>query len=92
MSDAKTFDQQVSDLNVVQVPWWKKGPIYQIFPRSFSDSSGDGVGDIRGIISKLDYLNNGSDASLGVKAIWLSPIYVSPGRDAGYDVQKVVGH
>ena len=88
MSDAKTFDQQVSDLNVVQVPWWRTGPIYQIFPRSFSDSSGDGVGDIRGIISKLDYLNNGSDASLGVKAIWLSPIYVSPGRDAGYDVAE----
>jgi alpha-glucosidase len=67
-------------------PWWKTGPIYQIFPRSFCDTNGDGVGDIRGIIDKLDYLNDGTDRSLRVKGIWLSPIYLSPGRDAGYDV------
>lgn len=88
MSDATSSSSQSSDLGVARVPWWKAGPIYQIFPRSFSDSSGDGVGDIRGIISKLDYLNNGSEESLSVKAIWLSPIYVSPGRDAGYDVSE----
>jgi alpha-glucosidase len=68
------------------IPWWKTGPIYQIFPRSFCDTNGDGVGDLRGIIHKLDYLNDGSDRSLRVKGIWLSPIYLSPGRDAGYDV------
>lgn len=67
-------------------PWWKTGPIYQIFPRSFCDTNGDGVGDLRGIIEKLDYLNDGSERSLRVKGVWLSPIYLSPGRDAGYDV------
>ena len=66
--------------------WWQSGPIYQIFPRSFCDSNGDGIGDLRGIISKLDYLNDGTDRSLRVKGMWLSPIYLSPGRDAGYDV------
>ena len=55
--------------------------VYQIYPRSFMDSDGDGVGDIRGIISKLDYI-----ASLGVNAIWLSPVYVSPNDDNGYDI------
>lgn len=61
--------------------WWKQGVIYQIYPRSFQDSNGDGVGDIPGIISRLDYL-----AWLGVDAIWLSPIYPSPMADFGYDV------
>ncbi|MBI5053917.1 MAG: alpha-glucosidase [Chloroflexi bacterium] len=61
--------------------WWRDGVIYQIYPRSFMDSNGDGIGDLRGIISKLDYV-----ASLGVDAIWLSPINVSPMRDFGYDV------
>jgi alpha-glucosidase len=60
--------------------------IYQIYPRSFSDSNGDGVGDLRGIIERLDYLNDGSAASLGVDAIWLSPFYPSPMADFGYDV------
>jgi alpha-glucosidase len=68
------------------LPWWKQGPIYHIYPRSFRDSNGDGVGDLRGIAEKLDYLNDGTPDSLGVKAIWLSPIYLSPGRDVGYDV------
>jgi alpha-glucosidase len=67
-------------------PWWSLAVVYQIYPRSFADGDGDGVGDLRGIIEHLDYLNDGTDASLGVDAIWLSPIYPSPMRDAGYDV------
>src|SRR5512133_3671518 len=61
--------------------WWQSGIIYQIYPRSFADSNGDGIGDLNGIISKLDYL-----ANLGVDAIWLSPVYPSPNKDWGYDV------
>lgn len=63
--------------------WWRDGVIYQIYPRSFSDSNGDGIGDINGIISKLDYLTE-----LGIDAIWLSPIYPSPDVDFGYDVSN----
>lgn len=63
--------------------WWKGGIIYQIYPRSFMDESGDGVGDLAGITSKLDYV-----ASLGVDAIWLSPIFTSPMKDFGYDVSN----
>lgn len=65
--------------------WWKEAVIYQIYPRSFADSNGDGIGDLQGIIDKLDYLN-GSPDSLGVDAIWLSPIYPSPMVDFGYDI------
>jgi alpha-glucosidase len=61
--------------------WWRDGIIYQIYPRSFADSNNDGIGDLQGIISKLDYLQD-----LGVDAIWLSPIYPSPDVDFGYDV------
>ncbi|HET7496454.1 MAG TPA: alpha-amylase family glycosyl hydrolase [Candidatus Limnocylindrales bacterium] len=61
--------------------WWRNGIVYQIYPRSFADSNGDGTGDLAGIEGKLDYLD-----ALGVDAIWLSPIYPSPGRDVGYDV------
>ena len=63
--------------------WWRRGVIYQIYPRSFADSDGDGVGDLQGIIDHLDHV--GRDG-LGVDAIWLSPIYPSPGLDVGYDV------
>ncbi|MFQ6102526.1 MAG: alpha-amylase family glycosyl hydrolase [Anaerolineae bacterium] len=66
--------------------WWQRGVIYQIYPRSFKDTTGNGIGDLPGIIEKLDYLNDGTEASLGVDAIWLSPIYPSPMADFGYDV------
>ncbi len=74
-----------------QHEWWRGAVIYQVYPRSFQDSDGDGIGDLRGIISRLDYLNDGdpdapSSRSLGVDAIWLSPIFPSPMRDFGYDV------
>lgn len=61
--------------------WWKEAVVYQIYPRSFNDSNGDGVGDIRGIIEKLDYLKE-----LGVDVVWLSPVYQSPNDDNGYDI------
>lgn len=63
--------------------WWKESVVYQIYPRSFKDSNADGIGDLQGIISKLDYL-----ADLGVNAVWLSPIYSSPNRDNGYDISN----
>lgn len=61
--------------------WWKQSVIYQIYPRSFKDSNGDGIGDLNGIISKLEYLEE-----LGIEAIWLSPVYQSPQDDNGYDI------
>ncbi|WGK64576.1 glycoside hydrolase family 13 protein [Croceiramulus getboli] len=61
--------------------WWKEGIVYQIYPRSFKDTNGDGVGDLRGIIQKLDYIK-----STGVDIIWLNPIYQSPNDDNGYDI------
>jgi alpha-glucosidase len=65
--------------------WWRSGVIYQIYPRSFADSNGDGLGDLKGITSRLDSL-----ANLGIDAIWLSPFYSSPQKDAGYDVSNYV--
>jgi alpha-glucosidase len=65
----------------MQPEWWRDAVVYQIYPRSFADGNGDGIGDLPGVIEHLDYL-----AKLGVDAIWLSPFYVSPQADAGYDV------
>lgn len=61
--------------------WWQEVVVYQIYPRSFKDSNGDGIGDLPGIIEKLDYLE-----TLGIGAIWLSPVYQSPNDDNGYDI------
>lgn len=63
-------------------PWWKKAVVYQIYPKSFCDTTGNGVGDIQGIIQKLDYL-----ANLGVDVVWITPIYDSPQNDNGYDIR-----
>ena len=61
--------------------WWRDAVIYQIYPRSFADADGDGMGDVKGIISRLDYLK-----SLNIDALWISPFYTSPLHDGGYDV------
>lgn len=65
----------------MQRKWWQNSVIYQVYPRSFQDSNGDGIGDLKGIIQRLDYLEN-----LGIDAIWLSPVYKSPNDDNGYDI------
>ena len=67
---------------MTQTAWWKTSVVYQIYPRSFMDSNGDGIGDIQGILSKLDYLER-----LGIDVIWLSPVYDSPNDDNGYDIR-----
>ncbi len=66
-------------------PWWKSAVIYHIYLRSFCDSNNDGIGDLRGLIGKLDYLAN-RENGLGVNALWLSPVFASPDADFGYDV------
>ena len=66
--------------------WWKQAVIYQIYPRSFQDTNGDGIGDLRGIEERLDHL-----LALGVDALWLSPVYPSPMADFGYDVADYCG-
>lgn len=65
--------------------WWRGAVIYQVYPRSFFDSNGDGIGDLPGITAKLDYI-----AGLNVDAIWLSPFFTSPMKDFGYDVATTV--
>ena len=75
-------DQLSSKAKVVPTsPWWRGAVVYQVYPRSFADSNGDGIGDLVGITSRLDYI-----AELGVDAVWLSPFFTSPMRDFGYDV------
>lgn len=63
--------------------WWKNAVVYQIYPKSFQDSNNDGIGDLQGIISRLDYLQK-----LGVDILWLNPIYESPQVDNGYDISN----
>lgn len=69
-------------MTVTERPWWKDGVVYQIYPASFKDSNGDGIGDLRGIISELDYIK-----SIGVNIIWICPMYDSPQVDMGYDIR-----
>lgn len=66
--------------------WWKEAVVYQIYPRSFNDSNGDGIGDLNGITEKMDYLKK-----LGIDVIWLSPVYESPNDDNGYDISNYRG-
>lgn len=66
-----------------EIPWWKNSVVYQVYPKSFNDSNGDGIGDLNGITEKLDYL-----ADLGVDVLWLNPIYRSPQVDNGYDISN----
>jgi oligo-1,6-glucosidase len=79
MSDIVALGTNIG--SAVANDWWKSAVIYQVYPRSFADSNGDGIGDLPGVVEKLDYLQR-----LGVDAIWLSPIYASPGDDNGYDI------
>ena len=70
----------------MSLEWWRSAVFYQIYVRSFADSNGDGIGDLDGITAHLDYLNDGTNRSLGIDAIWLTPINPSPLKDGGYDV------
>jgi oligo-1,6-glucosidase len=74
---------QATTPNGYQPKWWKEAVVYQVYPRSFKDSNGDGIGDLKGITSKLDYIQG-----LGVNVIWLSPHYDSPNADNGYDIRN----
>ena len=67
-------------------PWWQTTTIYQVYHRSFADSNNDGIGDLRGIISKLEYIKD-----LGFETIWISPFFCSPQQDFGYDVSDYMG-
>jgi alpha-glucosidase len=73
-------------IEISKALWWQKGVVYQIYPRSYQDSNGDGIGDLQGIIQRLDYLK-----WLGINAIWISPIYPSPMADFGYDIADYTG-
>ncbi len=81
LSTIKGFSQQNAGSQATEKKWWKEAVVYQIYPRSFKDSDGDGIGDLNGIIQKLDYVK-----SLGIDVIWLNPIYASPNADNGYDI------
>ena len=76
-----SFDQADLKTQTTTTEWWKTGIVYQIYPRSYQDSNGDGIGDLRGIASRLDHL-----VDLGVEAIWISPVFPSPMDDFGYDI------
>jgi oligo-1,6-glucosidase len=77
----KTNMTSKNDRMMVDAPWWQRSVVYQIYPRSFCDANGDGIGDIQGITGKLDYIK-----ALGAEVIWLSPVYQSPNDDNGYDI------
>lgn len=80
------MNDQIATTDTTATEWWRTAVIYQVYPRSFADSGGDGIGDLPGITSRLPYL-----ARLGVDAVWLSPFYPSPQADAGYDVSDYRG-
>ena len=80
-SNTNTTASKSGNSDTAERQWWKEAVVYQVYPRSFKDANGDGVGDLKGIISKLDYLK-----SLGVDVIWLNPIFASPNADNGYDI------
>ncbi len=81
-SNNKTVNTNTRDTsNITDRKWWKEAVVYQVYPRSYKDGDGDGIGDLKGIISKLDYIK-----SLGINVIWLNPIYASPNADNGYDI------
>src|SRR6202011_582282 len=82
LSLAAASGQEPKLIDGYEPKWWKEAVVYQIYPRSFKDSNGDGIGDLPGITSKLDYLQR-----LGVNVIWLSPHYDSPNADNGYDIR-----
>jgi oligo-1,6-glucosidase len=81
ISTGNSFGQKNPSSGMTDRKWWKESVVYQIYPRSFKDSDGDGIGDLNGIIEKLDYVK-----SLGIDVIWLNPIYTSPNTDNGYDI------
>src|SRR6266478_4305663 len=82
LSLAAASGQEPKLINGYEPKWWKESVVYQIYPRSFTDSNGDGIGDLPGITSKLDYLQQ-----LGVNVVWLSPHFDSPNADNGYDIR-----
>lgn len=81
LSSCKNKPAQQNSTDSTGHTWWKEAVVYQIYPRSFKDENGDGIGDLKGVISKLDYIK-----SLGVDVVWLNPIYSSPNDDNGYDI------
>ncbi len=84
LSSQKNLAQESKlTVDALEKKWWKEAVVYQIYPRSFKDSNGDGIGDLKGIISELDYIK-----SLGIDAVWLNPIYESPNDDNGYDISN----
>ena len=81
-NNSQTKESNVTETNS-QKKWWKEAVVYQIYPRSFQDSDGDGVGDLKGLTGKLEYVK-----SLGIDIVWLNPIYGSPNADNGYDISN----
>src|SRR5581483_7897482 len=84
--DREAAVEELSGMAGSEAFWWQRGVIYQIYPRSFQDSNGDGIGDLAGITQRLDYLK-----WLGIDALWISPIFPSPMKDFGYDISDYTG-